>query len=1049
MGILSGFSTGFSSGFSGAPKEGFFLPPEMTMPELLDVGRKPTGNVDLGENPLGIEFAHLCRSFSDDVASAHPCVTNTGYPAVTPEGLLFDGTQIIASDAGGCSGFPQVCFGRFQVNVAGVGATLPITTGRYSTNYGRGFGFNVGWGRVYGQINFGAQVSMNPSVTPFPVLGAFYTVVLIARDATTNEMYVDGKRYTTSDDASNNGGDFTRTDSLIIGGAPTGSPVGGFCPDISNPYDGVVEFGGWASKGWSAAEVYEFSKNPYQFLKPAGSTAAPIFMEDENKPDGFFVPTIPEMLDQGRKPVGNVEIDRATPLGPFVSDTYVNQAFSPTRNLGQGLFPKSFAPLGTSQTFKGPMSYEGLQSGFDTSLRPLVPPFTMHCRFYRQGAWGGDLSTIFGFLGAAGTQVTVEAGKYGHRVRVRTEYVGFALTSYQDGEGFVVVTSGTGGHDIPADMFIVCKATNDWEVRFYFDGKRGEITTSSVDIPLNVGYSSFCYGSVGVGVGVPVEIGSHFTKALNMAETDSLAADPYQFLKPVAGTTQQSIVYLRDLMAPPLPTQFIVGDGRVQAPEMLENRKPVGNVEIDWGSPLTSGLTSFNLMRSDIDDLVTGGRLLRDVQYSRHEVKNSQESLFIQQTGTGSLVTVDKRVLTDGVPHTMLCCVSMDTVASTGVNGFYTEADSTGHHILRTLSATSFEFLINGLTNDRVSHTFSPTNGKPFVAGGSWAGSGSPLNVITYDETNKLKRTINGASSTGTFQAGNPTYSSADGWAGASHSNYYWFACWERVLTDVEIDHFIRDPYQFLKPKTPPFLQNIKNDDEFVLPDARHEAPEMFDGNQPVDITVASEDPRLLHYYPLTGCASDIVAGKNGSLQGTTKFGVSGGYFGAIFDGAAGSILLDSPLVLNADDFTMSFWLYIPSYINYEYFRILGDTVNGWNCLYVRVLPTNLISVYGRMNSVDLLTYSGTSTIAPSEWMHIAVVRDNHVMKVYHNGVDISAGVTLTGSDVFTPSNTHIGKLQTGYSVQTLRDLGVYRRALSQSEIVRVYQDPYQFLVPA
>jgi hypothetical protein len=216
-----------------------------------------------------------------------------------------------------------------------------------------------------------------------------------------------------------------------------------------------------------------------------------------------------------------------------------------------------------------------------------------------------------------------------------------------------------------------------------------------------------------------------------------------------------------------------------------------------------------------------------------------------------------------------------------------------------------------------------------------------------------------------------------------------------------------------------------------------------------VDITVASEDPRLLHYYPLTGCASDIVAGKNGSLQGTTKFGVSGGYFGAIFDGAAGSILLDSPLVLNADDFTMSFWLYIPSYINYEYFRILGDTVNGWNCLYVRVLPTNLISVYGRMNSVDLLTYSGTSTIAPSEWMHIAVVRDNHVMKVYHNGVDISAGVTLTGSDVFTPSNTHIGKLQTGYSVQTLRDLGVYRRALSQSEIVRVYQDPYQFLVPA
>ena len=69
MGILSGFSTGFSSGFSGAPKEGFFLPPEMTMPELLDVGRKPTGNVDLGENPLGIEFAHLCRSFSDDVAT--------------------------------------------------------------------------------------------------------------------------------------------------------------------------------------------------------------------------------------------------------------------------------------------------------------------------------------------------------------------------------------------------------------------------------------------------------------------------------------------------------------------------------------------------------------------------------------------------------------------------------------------------------------------------------------------------------------------------------------------------------------------------------------------------------------------------------------------------------------------------------------------------------------------------------------------------------------------------------------------------------------------
>ena len=246
---------------------------------------------------------------------------------------------------------------------------------------------------------------------------------------------------------------------------------------------------------------------------------------------------------------------------------------------------------------------------------------------------------------------------------------------------------------------------------------------------------------------------------------------------------------------------LIIPDPRFEAPELFEpGRKPVGKVVVDWNHRLAIGLTSFNLMRNDLDDLVTGGSLVRASSiYSYFNVKNAQQSLRLDKTATSSKVTATKRIVDDSSPHTMLCCVSMDTAASTGIDGFYTENDGTSHHILRMLSSTSFEFLINGLTNDRVNHSFSPVSGSPYVAGGSWGGSGTALNVITYDDTNKLKRTVNGSTSTGTFQAGNPTYSSPGAWNNQS-GNYYWFVCWDHVLTDSQINDFIRKPYQFLIP---------------------------------------------------------------------------------------------------------------------------------------------------------------------------------------------------------------------------------------------------------
>jgi hypothetical protein len=236
---------------------------------------------------------------------------------------------------------------------------------------------------------------------------------------------------------------------------------------------------------------------------------------------------------------------------------------------------------------------------------------------------------------------------------------------------------------------------------------------------------------------------------------------------------------------------FVVDRSMLREPNLLiPGKKPIGPVKIDWSNPLSIGLIEYYLCNSYRSLF---GRNLTPATSSNYEVRAINGDQYIWQSNSQATATLDSFISASS-PITIL--IKFINIQSFGNDNRHFINSSSSSIICRSTNSSAYEFLVNSLTNDRISHSFAFTAGESFVGGGSWGGTGTYLRVITSTESDGTKITQNGSASTGTYSSATHTINVN----GGSMDGLVWISCWNRQLSEVEVNEFIADPYQFLIP---------------------------------------------------------------------------------------------------------------------------------------------------------------------------------------------------------------------------------------------------------
>jgi len=226
-------------------------------------------------------------------------------------------------------------------------------------------------------------------------------------------------------------------------------------------------------------------------------------------------------------------------------------------------------------------------------------------------------------------------------------------------------------------------------------------------------------------------------------------------------------------------------------------QKPTVPTDIEEENTLGDGLLEFFIMQDRVGKL--GNTLVSDNEaFTFPAVSTHGQELTILDTVAASEVLTGD-FIPDSSPITILIRLHQNAAFSSEERVFVSNSDASAI-IVRNTAATTWEFLINSLTNDRVSQSFTYNANEEIVVGGSWAGAGTALKVITSDETNGLLITTNGATSTGTYTNANQQLNNQSNMG--TVAGFVYFATWDRELSEAEVRNFIDDPYQILKPST-------------------------------------------------------------------------------------------------------------------------------------------------------------------------------------------------------------------------------------------------------
>ncbi len=226
-----------------------------------------------------------------------------------------------------------------------------------------------------------------------------------------------------------------------------------------------------------------------------------------------------------------------------------------------------------------------------------------------------------------------------------------------------------------------------------------------------------------------------------------------------------------------------------------------------------------------------------------------------------------------------------------------------------------------------------------------------------------------------------------------------------------------------------------------------------------------AQDSTLALYLPCNGSAEDAsLYGNDGIVMGavpaTDRSGKPDGAYW--FDGDSSKIVIpNNPSINPTDQLTIAFWAYLDGMTdNYLDLFVKGGPVTGYfaNREYAVYLKDNFGNSYFQLLSAgdgqgQHETWSNTYT--PRQWLFFTgiVDRKNHSMRVYINGAEQSL---YSIADSYSSFNVNAYDLWIGAGEEglpehrpfkgILDDIRLYRRALSDQEILDLFQAPQDSL---
>jgi hypothetical protein len=573
---------------------------------------------------------------------------------------------------------------------------------------------------------------------------------------------------------------------------------------------------------------------------------------------------------------------------------------------------------------------------------------------------------------------------------------------------------------------------------------------------------------------------------MSLMETTDTVSVPISY-----STSYEDVQVIRTEKQKTIPIQL---NSRLRMPELLiPGRKPVGSVEIDHNNPLSknlhhcftftenNGLTLKDLVSKvslPPTDSTTITSIEIDPKYGKYGYISGEDDLNFNGWG-GNDETQTWFPIGEEPDVSFFIIARYDgTTDQSDQKTLFSTEDGTG-------TVDSDNISVGTAVEDGNWHSFAgiwsstgPAQAKEFWLDGNSMGTGT-LSVAAHDAIScryapssnniEFRTFFSGAGSDG-LTIGCSKQNDNDDWNGGIA---YCLFFKDRLLSDAEIKSLHADPFQVLKPIHDDFSIPVEEAKlgGFILPEPRYEMPELLiPGRKPTGPVVIDWESSLTE--GLLGCYlydgnpnDDMLNHVTGEYDAKYVAGTSTNTIYPAYHGGYGKSYYQDLTDQGSAEWGPHYevtenWIQIAKQItlislvflktaqpgSWPYIISLSDNTSANYAIGFKDDPTR--HAWVRINGVRTYYTVAVDTV-PDKHYTLAGTYGDGFRRAYLNGDVKSAAATgnisTTGTlGLGTNPNSPGGRTFNGYIYYSY----IFDRCLSQGEIKRIHEDPYQFLIP-